>query len=192
MLRTSTCDDNGIWHQVQPALNEIATDWWNAFQRAAGCRNINLLRSAGTKIFEELWERLFAWSKKDRVRMSAGFFGQGSHMQSAEADKCSTFSIMVCELVGAVRIGDVDLDHHQIRRVVDSERLYVLVLDDSMVIRGQIRSKGRESQRREQRVLDRSPVRIGRLSQRGENELRFQRTTAGRNHGASPAAEVPS
>lgn len=71
---------------------------------------------------------------------------------------------MVREFIGAIRVGDVNLDHDEVRCVLESEWLYVLVLDYGAVVRRQIRGKSGESKRREERVFDWAPVGIGRLS----------------------------
>ncbi len=42
--------------------------------------------------------------------------------------------VMIGQLVGAVGRGDVDLDHHQVRLVVQVKRLDVLVLDHDVIV----------------------------------------------------------
>ena len=59
-------------------------------------------------------------------------------MQSAEADKGSPCAIVVGNPVGAVCVGDVDLDHDEVGRVVEGERLDVFV-DDHCAGRREIR-----------------------------------------------------
>src|SRR6185437_13901909 len=110
--------------------------------------------------------------------------------QSAKADESPTFPIKVCESVGAVRIGDVNLDDHKIRAVVESEWLYVLVFDDGTVIRREICGQRGESEWRKERVLNRTPVRIGRFGQCGKNELYFEGTIARGDHRTPLAAEI--
>jgi len=53
-----------------------------------------------------------------------------------------------------VRRGDVDLNHHEIRRVVQVEHLHVLVLDGHVGLLAKVRGQRGQAERREQRVLD--------------------------------------
>ena len=78
---------------------------------------------------------------------------------------------MVGDPVRAVGVGDVDLNDHQIRCVVERERFHMLVHNHGAVVRRQIGGERGQAQRREERVLNRTPVRIGGLSERGQDEL---------------------
>jgi hypothetical protein len=73
--------------------------------------------------------------------------------------------------VGAVGVGDVDLDRHQVRLIVQAKRLDVLVDDHGLVLRTQAGGQRRQAQRREQRVLDWPPGSRGGFDQGGQDEL---------------------
>jgi hypothetical protein len=73
--------------------------------------------------------------------------------------------------VGAVSVGDVDLDDDEVGGIVEFERLDVLVLEDDLEIRIEVRRQGRQAQGREQRVLDRAPEGTRRFRQRGKHEF---------------------
>ena len=55
-------------------------------------------------------------------------------MQASEADECASAAIVVGDPVGAVGVGDVDLDDDEIGGVVYSQRLDVFVDDEGGVI----------------------------------------------------------
>lgn len=50
--------------------------------------------------------------------MQRRFISERSHMQTAEGDMAAASAIDVGDLIGAVGIGDVHLDHHQFRLIV--------------------------------------------------------------------------
>ncbi len=62
---------------------------------------------------------------------------------------------MIGDLVGAAGAGDVDLDHDQVGRVVEVERLDVLVGESDVVIGVEVCGERGQPERWEQRVLDR-------------------------------------
>ena len=57
-------------------------------------------------------------------------------MQAAERDVRACAAVVVGDAVGAVRRRDVDLNHHEVRRVVQIERLDVLVLNLDLIVVG--------------------------------------------------------
>ena len=84
-------------------------------------------------------------------------------------------AVVIRDAIGAVRGGDVDLNDDEVRRVVQVERLHVLVLNLHVVVIAQIRGQRREAERREQRVLDGTPERARRLRQRRQDHLDLHR-----------------
>ena len=63
------------------------------------------------KVPQEGRKRLLARAEEDRVGMGGGFVRQRRHVQAAEGDEDAPRAIVVGEPIGAVRVGDVDLDH---------------------------------------------------------------------------------
>ena len=94
-------------------------------------------------------------------------------MQPAQADVSALAPVMVGQAVGAVGGGDVDLDDHQIGLVVQVERLDVLVLQGDLVVLIQVTRQGGQPERREERILDRSPEGAGGFGQGGQDQLDF-------------------
>ena len=129
------------------------------------------MRRAGAEVFKKLREGLIAGTEKDDVGVRSGFCGKRGDVETAKADKGADAAVVVGDLVRAVCVGDVDLDDDEVGRVVERERLDVLVDDDDLVVRREIGSERGEAEGREQRVLDGTPVRIGSLSKRGQDEL---------------------
>src|ERR1700675_3850299 len=72
----------------------------------------------------------------------------------------------------------------------------MFVYDGGVIIGREISGEGGEGERRKQRILDGTPIRIGRLSEGGEDELDVERARARRrkrmrslrDHRATPAA----
>ena len=117
-------------------------------------------------------------SEEDRVGVRRRFGRQRGHVQAAEDDEDAARAIAVRDPVRPVRVRDVDLDHDEVRRVVRGQALDVLVDDHRLVVRPQVGGERRQAERREQRVLDRPPVRARRLGQGGQDELDAERALA--------------
>lgn len=107
-------------------------------------------------------------------------------MQATETDERAFAAIVVSDAVSAVGVGDVDLNDDQIGGVVDGERLDVFVDDEGVVIRREICGEGSEPERREEGVLDGTPIRACCFCEGRENEFDFEWTRAGSNHRALP------
>ena len=71
---------------------------------------------------------------------------------------------MIRELVGAIGVGDIDLNDYQIRPIIELQILDMFVLQRNVEIGIEIGGEGGEAERRKERVLDWTPVRTGRLS----------------------------
>ena len=95
-------------------------------------------------------------------------------MEPAERDEGALRPIMVRQAIRAVRVGDVNLDHHEVRAVIGIERFNVLVDDYRLIVRRQVRGERGQTERREQGVFDRAPIRAGRFGERGEHKLDTQ------------------
>jgi hypothetical protein len=61
--------------------------------------------------------------------VEGGLGGQRRHVQAAQGHVCAALRGSGPRCVRAPRRGDVDLNHHEIRRVVQVEPFHVLVLD---------------------------------------------------------------
>jgi hypothetical protein len=92
--------------------------------------------------------------------MAGGLIGQRRDVQAAKGHVAAAPAIVVSELVGAVRGGDVDRHDHQVRPIIGGERHDVLVLEHDLIIGVEVSRQRRQPQRREQRVLDRPESRV--------------------------------
>jgi hypothetical protein len=70
--------------------------------------------------------------------MNGRFVGKRGHMQPSQADECILASIMVCDFVGAVGVGDVNLDHDEVGLITETQLLDMFVHNHRMVIGRQI------------------------------------------------------
>lgn len=102
--------------------------------------------------------------------------GQRRDVEAAQRDEDAFVPVPVGESVSAARVRDVDLDDDEVGRVVGVERRDVLVHQHRLVLRPEIGRERGKAERREQGVLDRTPVRAGGLGQRRQDELHAQRT----------------
>ena len=89
---------------------------------------------AGREVAKKPRKGVFAWPDEDRVGVRRGFFGQGGDVQPAQRDVRALASIVIGDAIGAVGVGDVDLDDDQVRVIVQIERLDVLVLERDLEI----------------------------------------------------------
>ena len=92
-------------------------------------RAIHALGTAAPEIGQEARPGVLAGPEEDRVGVRSGFVGQRRHVQPAERDIGASGAVVIGEAIRAVRRRDVDLDHHQVGRIVEIERLDVLVLN---------------------------------------------------------------
>src|SRR5688572_2259559 len=96
-------------------------------------------------------------------------------MQSAKDDVRAPAPVVVGDAIRALRGRNVDLNDDEIRRIMQVERLNVLVLNLDVGAVSQICGQGSETEWWKQRVFDRSPVRAGRLRKRGQDHLHLHR-----------------
>src|ERR1700733_6474914 len=127
MLGTAASHHDRVGNEVRRTANEIAADWWNTLQGAACRRGVDPPRFACTKVAEKVWKSLFSWAKKNAVRVHGCFPRYRRDMQSAKTDKCAPATILVCNLVRPISVGDVNLDNNQLRRVAHGEWLHMFV-----------------------------------------------------------------
>jgi hypothetical protein len=110
-------------------------------------------------------------SDKNRVGVRCGFIRQGGDVKAAEKHVRATPAVVVSDLIRAIGVGDVNLNDHQVRLVVQGEPLDVLVVQGNLQIRIEIRGERGQTKRGKQRVLDRPPIRTRRFGQGRKNEL---------------------
>src|SRR5260370_24706163 len=67
MLRTPAGYDDGIRHQIVGTPDEVAANWRNTLQCAAGQRGVNPFWLAGAKVFQGFRKGLFSLSQEDSV-----------------------------------------------------------------------------------------------------------------------------
>ena len=92
-------------------------------------------------------------------------------MQAAKRDEDAARAVVISDAIGAAGVGDVDLNDDEIGLVVEGQGLDVLVNDGRLVVGRQVGGERGETERREERVLDRPPERAGGLGERRKDEL---------------------
>jgi hypothetical protein len=92
-------------------------------------------------------------------------------MQPAENHERPARAVVIRDPVGAVRVGYVHLNDHEIGTIIEIESLDVLVDDADVEVGVEVRGQGGEPERRKERVLDGAPVGTGRLGQRGQDQF---------------------
>ena len=171
MLRAPAGHDNGVRHQVAAARDQVAPHRRQAIQRASRRGLVAVPRVAGAKLREKRRKRLLRRAEKNRVGVCRGFVGQGRDVQAAHRHERAPRPIVVGDAVGPIGIGDVGLDHHEIRPVVEGERLDMFVHENRLFVWREKRRERGEAERWKQRVLDRTPIGAGRFGQGGKNQL---------------------
>ena len=132
------------------------------------------MRAVGSEVIEKLWKGLLGWSEEDGVRVRGRLVWQSGDVQTAENDEDASAAIAIGQSIGAFRVGDVNLNRDQIQVFVVAHgcpMLDVLIEDYRLVVRPEIGGERGETEWWKQGVLDRSPVRTGRLGQGREDEL---------------------
>ena len=133
MVRTAARDDDRVRDQVAVPLNEIAPYRRQPFQRPHR-RLVAALRRSRREVLQELREGVLARPEEDRVRVRRRLVRQRRDVQAAERDVGAARAIVIGDLVGAIRVGDVDLNDHQVGFVVEIELLDVLVLQRDLEV----------------------------------------------------------
>jgi hypothetical protein len=174
MLRTAAGDDDRVGDEIEVPVDQVATDCRHLLERSIGCRNISRRWTACAEVVEEPGKRLLSGTKEDRVGMGRCFVGQRGDVQPSERDERAPSTVMIGKRVCPSRAGDVDLNHHQVRTIVEPETRDMFVLDRCCIVRLQVRGERGEPERRKQRILDWSPVGTARFGQGRENELDAQ------------------
>src|SRR5438105_12332134 len=85
-------------------------------------------------IAQKSWPDILARPEKNRVGMCCSLIGQRSDMQPTKSYICSPSAIMVGEFVSPVSRSDIHLNHHQLRVIVEIERLHMFILDGYLII----------------------------------------------------------
>jgi hypothetical protein len=100
---------------------------------------------SGAEVSEELGEGLLAGAEEDGIGVGGGFVGEGCDVEATKADEGSAGAVVVGEAVGAVGVGDVDLNDDEVGVVVEGEGLNVLVMDFGVIVGGEVGSEGGEA-----------------------------------------------
>ena len=163
-------DHSRVGHEVEVALDELTADRGNPHE-GAGHRRVARLRCARLKVLEKLRPDILTGTEEDRVGVGRGFVGERRHVQASQADKRPPCPVVVGQGVGPPRRRDIDLDRDDIGRVVEVQRLHVIVFEARVPVVGEIRGQCRQPQRWEEAVLDGPEERGLRFGERGEDKL---------------------
>ncbi len=141
VLRTPAGDDDRVRNQIGGPSDQIAPDRRHAIQRAAGRGHVAAQRLPGPEVLEEPRERLLTRTQEDHICMRDGLVWKRGDVQAAQRDEDTLGAVGVGHRIRALRIGDVDLNDHQIRMVVGVHRADVFVNDPRLVVGTEIRGQ---------------------------------------------------
>jgi hypothetical protein len=181
VVRTPPRHHDGVGDEVALALDEVAPHRREPVEGPFP-RPVDPLGPPRREIGEEGRPGVLAGADEEGVGVRRGLLGQRGDVQTSERDVDPPAPVVVREPVRPRGRGDVDLDHHQVRAVVDAERLDVLVLQVHLGIGRQVARQRGEAEGRKQRVLDRPEERAQRLGQRRQDHLHAHGATSGRHH----------
>src|SRR5437660_908035 len=129
----ATRNYDGVGYKVEMAFDYITPDSRNANERAH-LRSVDLCWMSLSVISQKRRPDILARTEKNRIGMSSRLIGQSSDMQPAESDVGSPGTIMVGQFVRSVRRSDIDLDHHQLRIIIEVQPFHMFILDSNLVI----------------------------------------------------------
>ncbi len=155
-VRAAARHDERVGHQVEPALDEVASRRRHALEGAL-VRPVDAARAAGAVVGQKSGPGVLAGAQEHRVGVLHRLVGERGRVQAAEADVGAPGAVPAGDVVGAGGRGDVGLDHHEVGLVVERHVLDVLVADLDVVVGVEIAGELGEAQGRKQRVLDRPP-----------------------------------
>ena len=95
-VRTAARDDDGVGHEIEPPLDQIAPDRRKTVERSH-LRSIHALGSAAPEIGEELRPRVLAGADEDRVGVASRLLRQRGDMQSAQRHVGTAAAVVICE-----------------------------------------------------------------------------------------------
>ncbi len=156
-VRAAARDHDAVGHQVEAAPDQVAAWAGRAGQAALG-RAIDRVRAPGAEIREKQRPRVLAWAQENRVSVLGGLLRQCRDVQAPEGNVGTPAAVVIGKLVGAVSRGDVDLNRDKVRGVLQVERLDVLVFQRHLIVIAEVARQRRQTQGREERVLDGSPI----------------------------------
>src|SRR4029453_10351987 len=169
-VRAAARNDDRVGNQIDASLDQIPSDGWQASQRSY-LRAIDTPGPAAAEISEEARPRPLAGADEDRVCVRGCFVGQRGDVQPAESYVSTTRPIVIREFICTICGRDVNLNHHEVRRVVQIQPLDVFVLDLHLVAVIQVPSQSSQPERWKERVLDRAPEWAGRFGQRRKDHF---------------------
>ena len=170
VVRAAPRDHDRVGDEVEPSPDQVSADGRQLFECSGG-RFVATPGSSRLQIAQELRERVLAGPQKDRVGVRRGFVRQGRDVEAPQRDVRASRAIVVRDPVGAIGVGDVDLDDDEVGMIVEIELLDVLVLESDFEVGIEIGGEGGQAQRREQGALDRAPEGARCFRQRREDEL---------------------
>src|ERR1035438_4905987 len=85
-VRTTSRDHDGVWHQIEMALDQIAADRRQTDQ-SADSGIVAPRGRAGAVVTEESRPCVLSRTSEDRVCMVGGFFGERGDMEPAHNDE---------------------------------------------------------------------------------------------------------
>ena len=175
VMRAAARHHDRVRNEIARATDQIAPDRRQVFQRTWQAPRVVPARHATPirpEIPEESRESFFAGAEEDRVGVCRRLIRKARRVQASERDEDAACAERIRQSVGAMRIGDEDLDDDKVGGIgigIDVG-FDVLVDDPQFVAAIEVRGERRETQRRKQGVLDRSPERALRFRERGQNQ----------------------
>ncbi len=96
---------------------------------------IHAARAAIPEILQEGRPCVLAGAEEDRVRVRHRLVRQRCDVKTAKRHVGAFAPVVVGQTIRPVRGGDVHLNHNEVGRVIQMERLYVLVLNLHLIVR---------------------------------------------------------
>ena len=132
-VRTPARDDDRVRDQVETPLDQIAA---HRAARPPACVSSSgrRVRACRAEVGEKARPRVLAGTEKDRVGVRAPLRRAATSRADRQGPRTHRAAVVIGDAIRAAGRRDVDLNDHQIRFVVEPQRLDVLVLDLRLVI----------------------------------------------------------
>src|SRR2546423_9329846 len=152
-MRAATRNHDRVGNKAEMAFDSVAPDSGNTKQRTY-LRFVDLCRMPLPIITQKSRPDILARSQKNGIGMTCSLVRQRSHMQSSQCDICTPGAIMVGQLISPVSRADIDLDHHQVRIIVQIQLLHMFILDGYLVIFMKIPGQRSQTERGKKGIFD--------------------------------------
>ena len=170
VMRAAARDHDGVGNEIEAPPDQVPSDGRDPLD-GPHRRRVSRSRRARGQVLEELREGVLTGAKEEGVGVGRRLLGQRGRMQSAEDHVGTPGSIVIGDPVRPVGVRDVHLNHDEVWMVFQIELLHVLVHDADIEAGVEVGGEGGETEGREERVLDWTPIGTRRLGEGGQDEF---------------------